>query len=280
MAYTKYMSVQNPGFVVILIDQSGSMGGAFGGTGGGRKDYQCAMAVNRVLREIVINCTNGESIRTRCEVSVLGYGYHSDVQNAFSGVLAQKDYVNPEELANNCLRVETNKIQVLDNDGVLVEQEEEFPIWIEPVTGGGTPMAEAFAKAYSLTSVWANNHPESFPPIVINITDGMPNDMAATNTAAQKLANVTTNDGVALVFNIHISSDSASKIVLPCSNVQLPDSYAQFLFNISSELPETMLGQATQSGYQTKYGAKGFVYNADSKTMVDLLMMGSIAALH
>ena len=48
--------------------------------------------------------------------------------------------------------------------------------WSEPVHGYRTSMCQAVAVAGAHVYEWANAHPESFPPIVINITDGIVTD--------------------------------------------------------------------------------------------------------
>lgn len=280
MSHNQSLSTLNPGLIAITLDTSDSMSASFGGKLGGIKCAECAKAVNRVLRELGIRCTatddEGNSyVRNRCEVCIVGYG--STVTNAFGGNLKSKKFVTMEELIENCLEIETVKVKVSDGAGSLIEVDDEFPIWIKPVASGGTPMGEAFEQAYDLISEWVVQHPESFPPIVINITDGEPNDMALAKRNALKLMNVGTKDGGTLIFNIHISSGRAAQVILPSDVSQLPngDANAQFLFEISSTLPEIMLAQAKSEGYDVKYGARGFAYNADAETMISILNIGS-----
>lgn len=282
MAYNQSLSSEYPGYVVILIDQSGSMSGQFGGSTGGSKAEECAKAVNRVIREMGLACTAGQTIKNRCDISVLTYGKSGNAAiNAFSGNLASKSVVTMEELAQNCLRVNTLKMKISDGAGGLVEVDEQFPVWIESDAVGGTPMAEAFEEAYKLVDSWTKTHQASFPPIVINITDGEPNDQARAKTAALKLAQLETSDGNTLILNSHISESKAAKIELPASTNELPqgDNNAKFLFDISSELPPVMRERAGAVGYQLKPGVRGFVYNADAETMIRLLDIGTRAKL-
>lgn len=282
MAYNQSLSSEYPGYVVILIDQSGSMSSPFGGSTGGSKAEECAKAVNRVIREMGLACTAGQTIKNRCDISVLTYGKSGDTAiNAFSGNLASKSVVTMEELAQNCLKVNTLKMKISDGAGGLVEVDEQFPVWIEPYAVGGTPMAEAFEEAYKLVDNWTKTHQASFPPIVINITDGEPNDQARAKTAALKLAQLETSDGNTLILNSHISESKAAKIELPASTNELPqgDNNAKFLFDISSELPPVMRERAGAVGYQPTPGVRGFVYNADAETMIRLLDIGTRAKL-
>jgi hypothetical protein len=277
MPYNQLISTQNPGYLLILIDQSGSMSSSFGGSAGGSKSEECAKAVNRVLREIGLACSDGESIKNRVNVSVIAYGSGGNARNAFSGTLASSDIISVQELIQNVLRIEKIKQKVPDGAGGLVDIETDFPVWIEAVAGGGTPMTAAFEKAYQLASQWITNHQASFPPIVINITDGAPDNQSTAKSSSQKLTQLKTNDGHVLILNAHISGSSHSSVEFPASPSELPsgDSKAQFLFDISSELPPIMLEFTSAQGYQVKPGMRGFVYNAKAEAMIKLLNIGS-----
>ena len=279
MPYTQSLSSENPGYILILIDQSGSMSGGFGGTTGDSKAQECAKAVNRVLREIGLTCTAGSVIKNRCDISLLTYGASGNqAQNAFGGNLASKPVVTMQELVNNCLRVDTVKMKISDGAGGLVEVDELFPIWIEPVASGGTPMAVAFEMACNLVDTWTQSHQTSFPPIVINITGGAPDSQSDAEVAASKLSNLRTSDGTTLILNAHISEGKVARVELPSSPSELPpgDGNAKFLFDISSELPPVMFERAGAVGFNNLApGVRGFVYNADVETMIRLLDVGT-----
>ena len=277
MPYTQSLSSENPGYIVILIDQSGSMMNSFGGATGGTKAEECAKAVNNVLQIMILSCTKGFDIKNRCDISVLSYGASGNTaKNAFNGDLATKLFVTIQDLSENCLKYETVKMKEFDGFAET-EFDEEIPIWIEPVASDGTPMAAAFEMAYDLIDKWTKSHEASFPPIVINITDGEPDSKDEAKIAALKLTQTGTNDGNTLIINIHISEGSSARVELPSSDSDLPprDDNAKFLFDFSSELPPVMIERAKAKGYNPKVGAKGFVYNADAKTMINLLDIGT-----
>lgn len=279
MSYNQEISRANPGYLVILIDQSFSMCYPYGAAGT-IKAKECATAVNRVLRETVLACTDGEDIKNSCDISVLGYGKLNDAAvNAFSGNLASKPVVSIQELTENCLRVETIKRKVSDGAGGLVEIDDQFPIWIEPSAVGETPMTEAFTLAAQLVSDWISEHKSSFPPVVINITDGEANSLPSARMAAEELTQLETDDGKTLLLNAHISGGSEIEVILPSSSEQLPkgDNYAHFLYEISSELPPLMLERAAASGLTPAPYSKGFVYKAKLETMIQLLEIGTKA---
>ncbi|MBW4551594.1 MAG: hypothetical protein KME35_10860 [Aphanocapsa sp. GSE-SYN-MK-11-07L] len=279
MSYLQEISRATPGYLVILLDQSFSMSYPFGAEAG-TKANECAKAVNRVLREIVLACTDGDEIKNSCDVSVWGYGQiKQPVVNAFAAELAKQPVVTIQELTEHCLRVETVKRKVADGAGGLVEIDDQFPIWIESASVGETPMAEAFEMAATLVSEWIEAHPASFPPIVINITDGEANSLPLAKAAAEALTQLETKDGKTLLINAHISEAGESEIILPSSPEKLPqgDHYARFLFELSSELPPLMLERAAASGWNPSARAKGMVYKAKLETLIQLLEIGTKA---
>jgi Mg-chelatase subunit ChlD len=70
-----------------------------------------------------------------------------------------------------------------DGAGGLVDQTVKFPIWFDPVANGGTPMCAALGRATTILQGWLAQHPDCFPPIVINITDGEATDGDPTGPA-------------------------------------------------------------------------------------------------
>ena len=175
MPYTAEISRGNPSCFVFLIDQSGSMGDVFGaGEGNQKKADFLADAINRLLQNLVIKCAKEEGIRDFFHLCVIGYG--AQVGPAFAGTLSGRQLVPISEVGNSPARVDQRKKQVPDGAGGLVEQQVRFPVWFEPVANGGTPMCQAFAQAKAIIEGWLNQHPNCFPPIVINITDGEATD--------------------------------------------------------------------------------------------------------
>ncbi|MFM5888646.1 MAG: hypothetical protein ACKOQS_10220, partial [Dolichospermum sp.] len=125
-----------------------------------------------------------------------------------------------------------------------------------------------------------SNNPNSFPPIVINITDGVPDDLKSATAEAKKLAQLKTADGNVIIMNAHISTASAGKIELPNSNSGFSsDQFANFLFDISSVLPENLANRAKEVGFNVQPGSRGFVFNADAETLIRILNFGSLGAL-
>jgi hypothetical protein len=153
------------------------------------------------------------------------------------------------------------------------------PIWVEAAHGYKTPMCQAVAVAGAHVYQWAASHPDSFPPIIINITDGLVTDNgyegANLDEWAQRLMNIQTSDGPSLLFNVFLSPTPMSNGVLfPNSDRGLPPPGPD-LFRISSPLPPMMLSNAIGVGNYVEQGARGFAFNADSKMLARLLEVGT-----
>lgn len=274
MAYTAEISRANPGCFLFLIDQSGSMADPFGGGAGGkRKADGVADAINRLLQNLVIRCTKAKDVvYDYFEVGVIGYG--ASVGPAFAGALSGRELVPVSEIAKHPTRVEERMRKVEDGAGGLVEQKVKFPIWFGPIANGGTPMCAALEYAHQILSDWVQRHPTSYPPIVINITDGEATDGDPTGPA-QKLMSLNTQDGNLLLFNCHISSRSAAPILFPSSDEGLPDEFARMLFKMSSVLPDSLRQAAQAEGFQVGDQARGFAFNADLVDVIRFLDIGT-----
>ncbi len=274
MPYQAEISRSNPSCIVILIDQSGSMEDPFGADPSGKKKADgVADAVNRLLQNLVIKCAKSEGIRDYYNVSVLGYGEHG-VASAFAGRLKGKQLVPISEVGNHPDRIEERFKKVDDEAGGVISQIIKFPVWIDPVAKGGTPMCAALHQAGSVVSAWLAAHTNCFPPIVMNITDGEATDGNVLQPA-QELKALASTDGHVLLFNLHISSSHHSPIEFPDAPNELPDSYAKLLFNASSHLPDYMWMMVQQEGLIVSENPKGFVFNADLVSVIRFLDIGT-----
>lgn len=281
MAYTKTIDRKNPSCILFLIDRSGSMADPISGAFGKRKANAVADAVNRLLSDLIIKCTKGEGIRYYYDVGVIGYGSDpkgvARVGPAFVGTLTGQYLVPISEAESNPARLEERRKKEDDGMGGLVESVRKFPIWFDPVAEGNTPMCAALRMANQTLQDWLAQHPESYPPIVINITDGESSDGDPSNDA-QDLTSLATSDGNVLLFNCHISSREAAPLIFPESEAGLPDEYACMLFRMSSMLPDGIRSMAAAEGYTLRPGARGFAFNADLVELIRFLDIGTRGA--
>ena len=275
MAYSAEISRANPSAFLFLIDQSGSMDDPFGRQPDERKADGVADAINRLLQNLVIKCTKSEGVRHYFDVGVIGYGKTGAVGPAFRDALAGKYLVPIYEVADSPTRIEERTKKVPDGAGGLTKQTVKVPIWFDAIADGPTPMCEALGLAHRVLKEWINSHPDSYPPIVINITDGQATD-GDPLAPAQELMSLSTNDGNVLFFNCHISERDASPTTFPSGGAELPDDeYASLLFQMSSMLPPGIREAVQSEGYKLQSGAKGFAFNADLVEMIRFLDIGT-----
>ena len=275
MPYTAEINRAKPTAFFFLVDQSGSMDDAYGQDGSKRKCDAVADAINRLLSTLVLRCAKGEDVRDYFQVGVLGYG--GTLQPGFGGRLTHRQFVPISEVADNPLRVEQRTKKEDDGAGGLVERTIRFPVWFEANANGSTPMTAAIEAARDAVRAWCELYPLSYPPAVINISDGEPTD-GDPSRAADALREVGTNDGKALFFNVHISSSNKRPIEFPDTELGLPDEFAQRLFRMSSILPPRLVQEAAREGFATTEASRGFAFNADLRSLIQFLDIGTRTA--
>src|SRR5882724_2997607 len=274
MTYSAEISRSNPTCFMFLIDRSGSMGDSVPAQEGRTKADAVAAAINRLLQNLVIRCAKEEGIRDYFSVGVVGYGDH--VGPAFLGPLAGRDLVSISEVGNSPARVDVVAKKTDDGAGGIIDQQIKMPIWFDHIASGGTPMCQALELAKTTLQNWIAQHPTSFPPVVIHITDGESTD-GDPSGALQSLKALSTQDGNLLVFNVHISSETGTTpLAFPESANQLSSKYSQILFNGSSILTPFMRSVANhQHGLNLSDGARGFVLNGDMVLVIQALDIGT-----
>jgi hypothetical protein len=282
--YSQQISRANPGYLLFLLDQSGSMDEPIGNSNGNeKKKDQLALALNKLLLDIMIRSTRSDGVMHYFDISAIGYrtdqSQNPIISSAFGGRLSGRDTVPLSELSDNPAEMKTVQTKVFDEEtGEVKELSSEAPVWITPVADGGTPMCNALYRAYELVNAWIENgHQESFPPIVIHITDGESGD-GDPIPYADPLKSLSTNDGNVLLFNCHLSQSSAAPFLFPSNGESLPDEFSRLLFEMSSELPENAVAFANRSGFQIGRNARGMSYNADIITLIKFIDIGTRVA--
>ena len=280
MPYTADISRNNPGCFLFLIDQSGSMTEALGGQPGLQKMDGAADAVNRILDAISQRCSQGMDVRDYFHIGVLAYSTdvlgRTEVIAPLEGSSPENPFLTVSQIVD-VADVEERQVKEPDGAGGVIEVNRKFPVWLRPKARYGTPMCEALRAAVSAIQDWTAQNPDSYPPIVINITDGMATD-GDPESLAQDVMNTATNDGNSLLYNVHLSDVSAAPVQYPVEEDQLPDEYARLLFRMSSLLPSAAREQAKSLDLEVSEDARGFVFNADMVALVHFLDIGTRAA--
>jgi hypothetical protein len=272
MPYSAEISRTNPACVLILIDQSKSMAEPFAGQPDKAKCDGVADAVNRLIQNLVLKCAKIDGVRDYFHVGVIGYG--GELSAGLGGTLPDDVLVPIGRLADSPLRVETRTRQADDGAGGTVEQTVKFPVWFDPRAYGRTLMNAAFEAAETTVSQFILQYPDSYPPIVLNITDGRPSD-ANPQPVARRIRSLATTDGAVLVFNLLLSADPKPPVYFLSDESLLVDTYAKLLFRMSSELPPKLLAAARADGFAVGKGSRGVVFNADLVAVVRFLDIGT-----
>ena len=271
MTYAAQISRTNPACLLFLIDQSKSMADPFHATGQ-TKAGVVADALNRLIQNVVLRSAKADGVRDYFRVGVLGYG--QGVRAGLGGSVPFKILIPVSELGAHPLRVETRTKLIPDGVGGVVEQKVKFPVWYDIEASGQTPMCEAFAAAGLAVKGFVEEFPNAFPPIVLNLTDGMPTD-GNPQLNARLLTNLGTSDGAALLFNLLISNTPVPADYFPATEERLPDTCSKLLFRMSSVLPPKLWEAAKAEGHALQPKARGVVINADPTAIVRFLDIGT-----
>ena len=280
--YAKQIDRTNPGCLVLLVDQSGSMREPVANGGGRSKADALAEAINGLLYELVLRCIkdDAEGPRHYYDLAVLGYG-GENVDSALGGQLAGRELVSIVELANHPVRVEDRPppggATSGGGDVGTLPRGERLPIWVDPVAAGGTPMSAALDRAGALVAPWVQGHLGSFPPIVVNVSDGAATD-GDPRVWSERIRSLATDDGNVLLFNLNLSALGGDPLFFPSRDEDLANDYARTLFEMSSPLPGYMASLAAAQHLPVGHGARGYVYNADVSALVRFLQIGTVTA--
>jgi hypothetical protein len=279
--YEQRISRKHPGCIIFLLDRSDSMKRPW--EGNRTLAEGAAQALNDVLRELCIEGRKERGVVYHYfDIGIFGYGLRpiaggEGVESAFGGNLTGYALAPLPELNDNPVAV--REVSSIDLSGSTVLA----PVWVEPIYGFRTPMCEAMSVAGHYAFDWAQSNPDSFPPIIINITDGFvtddPFDGASLRDWAQRLTTIETKDGQALLFNIFLSPDEGPQRMLPTTDSGLPAPGPQ-LFQISSALPQPMIANASGAGITVEAGARGFGFNANLRMLSDFLKIGTNVGVH
>jgi hypothetical protein len=275
MTYEAEISRANPTCFIFLIDHSTSMSDPIMGIPGNpRKADFAADAINKVIQSLVVSASKDMDVRNYYQVGIIGYG--SKIESVFAGDLAERDLVWIEEVYQHPLRIEERVKKESDGAGGFLEVNHKFPVWVEAAAHGQTPMCKALIEADRLLLEWVAEHPDSYPPTVINITDGESND-GDPRVPAAALREITTSDGASVLLTVHLSSHQfANQIFFPDQIEQMPDHVSKKMFEMSSLLTQKMR-QTGQDllGIDLSETARGIVYNADIAGLVQALEIGT-----
>lgn len=254
MAYNLSWGSTHPGLLIYLVDLSGSM--AYDDN----KIKQVSKTIWNVVDNLVAPCQDMGQYRERFKLNVIGYNQYT--YDIFSGGVNNAiDWLDATEATQQFIDSQKHKAQ------------------------GMTHMALAYDKAAEIIQTWIKDqNAKGVPvpaPIVINITDGYPEEVGIDPAKAREkalrsanaLKSISVPDGNILLFNFHIG-DGEPGITFP--NTRPNDVNRAFLYDASSELNDEFVKRAQRASLPASKGSKMMVSNVTDYSMLSrIIVFGS-----
>lgn len=279
--YTQSITRSHRTAFVLLIDGSGSMAEeiAFRGIRVS-KAKAVSLITNELIFELIERARRSEGIRDYYDIAILGYSGDDEVCSLLPG---GDQMISIADLAAQPITMVSRTVELKLPDGRCALREVQTPQWIAPRAVGQTPMIEAMRMARDLVAGWIarEEHNESFPPIVFNITDGEATDGTDEEllSVARQIRSLATQDGNTLLVHIHIGAGDLRTLFFPGADESLPiNHHARTLYEASSEMP-ACFNKAIRSakGAGSLPPFRGMSFNASAADLLTMLDIGSIS---
>ena len=287
--YDAKITSAEPTLLVILLDQSSSMDTTLVETRGERFSIarMAKYVVDEFLYEAFNKCIREDELKPYLDIAVIGYAL---------GLRSAVPKIPFEQFPFGVITLEgTHTAENPRNpDDTSAVRKPRYE-WLTERAHGDTPMLAAFTKAREIIEKWLPDHKTSLPPVVINISDGMPSDdsdiremleynacfgdLSQTSLMAEavKIRDTGTENGKCLICNCHVSSLSMTQILYPSSSEESvrADPMSELMFQMSSIIPESMYKLGKKLGLPLKPGSRFFVFNADVNTLIKFMKFGT-----
>lgn len=276
--YTQAITRKHRSVFILLIDRSASMQERV--CMGNRllsKAQALTIIANNFLRELIDRCRRTDTLRDYYDIAVMGYG-----DDKVEMLLGHDQLIPITKLAERPTIQHRMCFEIKQEDGNFVSVGQQMPIWFEPKAEGNTPMYEAMLKAKQLVAEWCakDENRQSFPPIVLNISDGEITDGSRKEwiDITTQLRREATLDGNALLLNIHLSADNnVSSLIFPTQEELRGANKQALLMAETSSLMPPVFNEDICSMKQanTKPPFIGMGYNAHLIELISAINIGS-----
>ena len=276
--YTQEITRRHRAAFVLVLDRSGSMQERIRL---GRMNITCAEAVtlmaNALITELIYRCQRTDALRNYYDIAIVGYS-NDEVEL----LLDKQGFISIEQLKQMAPERSNVAFEEELPDGSSAMVTHSITEWIKPKAEGTTPMYEAMLRVRDLVGKWCAepDNRESFPPIVINITDGESSDCDDRELCdiCSQIRRQSTADGNTLLLNIHISANNTiPSMVFPMAEeLVAADHYARTLAECSSIMPEAFnesIQQIKGAGATPPFIGMG--YNASIIELLSIINIGS-----
>ncbi len=247
--YQKKVQRAEPGLIVLILDDSGSMQDNLGATSD-PKFLWVERYTGQILRELLARSTEirGDAaiVKPRYYLHVIKYGTKPELwSGAVTGQTVRFDQVTDNEE----LDIEQVIRRYAEGDGT---RPNTFGLGGHL---GRTDTRAAFQLAHDLvsTAITRDRFKRSFPPIIFHLTDGVAHSDA--RPVAEKIKQLATDDGNVLLVNAYIGVATDLPYRTPDDfpgyvsvNEAGPDVHSKVLFDMSSVAPETIRHNLVEDG--------------------------------
>ena len=209
-----------------------------------RKMEAAALISNFAIDELVMRSTRAGMMRDYYDIAVIQYS-GDGIEPIIGGEDGSMVHINtlqdivPQPVCYNLCQEQ--------EDGTMCTFPMNLNEWVRPKAYGIAPMYEALVHIKDITTKWCedNVNRSSFPPLIINITDGCCGDAEEDEIIdiADSIKSIGTQDGSTLLVNIYLANeaDDTTNILFPAlSDPFSHDHDCQMLYDMSSQLPEEL----------------------------------------
>ena len=282
--YYKTVTHTHRAAVVVLVDCSLSMKSKtfFHNTVLSKQEVSW-IVTNHIIEELVVRCDRRSRMRDYFDIAVIGYSgeeAYSLLPNYGEG------FVKATRLAEDWPQPRTVYLKHrLPNNSVKELPHIVHPL-VETSASGASPMYDALLRARVLVSKWCKERENwsSFPPLIINITDGACSDAYPTDLVdiAFDIRCLSTNDGEALIMTLHLSTigdhDEPCELY-PCDlECATGDQDKALMRHMSSLIPEALEPFLTMCFRENTSGPyRALALNHNPCSILAILNIGSIS---
>ena len=283
MPYTADISRANPTCFLFLIIECMGMDHPMPGQPGRTKGEIASDAVNRIVDTLAQRCSSGMDVRDYFHIGILGFtsehgsGQKLEITNALRGTSPEYPFLPISQVVDAAHIVERRMRE--NYGGEIVEVTRRMPVWLQVKGKLWDPMRGMLEFVERPLAEWISQHPNAYPPTVIIVCDGWATDGDPLG-AAQRIKNLRTSDGNALLFIVHLSSAETRPTMFPAQGRGLPSlgeatDDSRLMFQMSSALPEGIRRQAPSMDIPVEESSRGLILNADAVALGQFLDIGT-----
>ena len=264
---SKQVSTEKPWLLVLMIDSSHSMQADWGAS---RKSMSIIVeeAINQLLYDMALNyivddsTKEDQSTKDRIHLKIIIYSGEdthdplmSESNHAYSLASGPGGWVGNYETL----------YQYSDENNTL-----EIPRWVKLEPSGKTPMLLAFQTAKNSVKKHIEDYPSSFPPVVLNISDGEPTDCGdpvnweMLKNEAEEIKSFGEEGQNPLICNIHLDPLGRSPPSTYSHKPPVLGKVEAGLWHLSSIIPDYMIDQIPILKDNNRKGSERlFVFNSN-----------------